>query len=206
LSLRRGEAVATPVSYATESLVAGLQATIWVIFACLSVTGFDWINKQNTAYLKDWVPLITVFSVGIVYTFGTMITRLAEASLERIQYITQRNYFDATIPGIVGRNSMSMADVRLEMLLREQKLTEFLEDLRRRMQLATSTCFNTILITFTASILLATRTNTSWLGILTVIVGGLFLLLLFAWVWIRASRSYYIWFSLVRARFQKSPF
>ena len=57
-------------------------------------------------------------------------------------------------------------------MAQEKELNNFLGYVRSRMRLARATSFNLILITITASVLLATRTSASFSEIMATIVGG----------------------------------
>jgi hypothetical protein len=74
----------TTTAIFAEILITGLQAFVWLIFACLSVTGLDWLTAETMADLKDWVGLITVFVLGFAYTLGIVVDRVADSLLNPI--------------------------------------------------------------------------------------------------------------------------
>jgi hypothetical protein len=179
--------VGTSTAYVAEILVTGLQATIWLILAVLIVVGVDWINEP-TAYeqLTNWATLITVFVVGFAYALGVIVDRVADSALHRIDRWFRKKWFDTgySSPGPVQA-------ARLQVMAQEEALNDFLGYVRSRMRLARATSFNLILITTTASVLLATRTSASCSEIMATIVGGLGLSLFSVFAWARISRTYY---------------
>ncbi len=205
LSLRKGDDLGASASYVAELLVTGLQAIIWLIFACLIGTGVDWIDADTPTQLKDWATLITVFVVALAYALGAIVDRIADSALSRIDKRWQRRWFD---PGSKSKcpESKSLdertSEARLQVLSQEQELNKFLEYTRSRIRLARATSFNLILITLTASILLY-RTNASWLGIIAVSIAGFVLVLASMYTWRRISRTYYKWLAWAEAQLSK---
>ena len=74
----------TTTAIFAEILITGLLAFVWLLFACLSVTGLDWLTAETMVYLKDWVGLISVFVLGFAYTLGIIVDRVADSLLKPI--------------------------------------------------------------------------------------------------------------------------
>ncbi|HEY1348808.1 MAG TPA: hypothetical protein VGF67_04195 [Ktedonobacteraceae bacterium] len=61
-------------SLIVETLIAGLQALLWLALGLLLFLGIRWIDFSA---LKDWVSLILFFVIAVAYTLGIIVERTA---------------------------------------------------------------------------------------------------------------------------------
>ncbi|MEK6373832.1 MAG: hypothetical protein AABO58_14180 [Acidobacteriota bacterium] len=120
-----------------EILVIGLQAVIWIVLLAMSIGGVP----AARAGLKEWVPLITAFTLGFAYAFGIIIDRISDS------------LFTA------GGASESWAEQRLAVLARGDKVTDFLEYIRSRLRIARASTLNFALITLFGALFLCVRSD-----------------------------------------------
>lgn len=166
-----------------EILVIGLQATVWLSFAALTLTGVSWIDRETIRELTDWSALIAALALGLAYTLGIAIDRVADSLLHPFD----RSIRDRRLPPDLP----SVPKMRLEVLARHDKVAEFLDYIRSRMRIARSTVLNLALTTVAAALFLAVRTAVGACAIVAVVLAGLALTLVFCFAWRRISWTYY---------------
>lgn len=167
-----------------EILITGLQATVWLTFACFLFGGVEWISAETLKELKDWASLITFFVLGFAYALGIIVDRLADSLFHPFDNKLRDKYVPSNLPFV--------AVMRLRVMSNNQGMAAFLAYIRSRVRLARSTAFNLLLTIPAATTWLTTRESSkSWVLISTVIVGGLLLFVLAVFVWVRISGTYY---------------
>ena len=170
----------TSTAIFAEILVVGLQATVWLGLLCLWIAGVNGIPVGSIGArlcgLKEWATLIATFVLGLAYTLGIVVDRLADS----IQSSIEKRLSTKRKP------SVSVAVKRLRVMKDAPEITKFLEYIRSRMRIARSTSLNLLMTTFAAALL--ARHRGFW--ILLIIGTGLALVVLSTYVSRRIARTY----------------
>ena len=154
----------TTTAILVEILIIGIQASVWVSLVILSVFGFQWVPAVGSA-VKGWEPLLTFLGLGVCYTFGIFVDRVADClsvlyhpgdALLRFRWI--KRIADA-----------AHSDMRMKLLCAEDSATEFLAQIRSRIRIARATVLNLILLTLATLFFLAVRTQITSFGTLSLI-------------------------------------
>jgi len=129
----------TTTAVVAEILVAGAEALIWVVLIALSIIqprNFSWLGR-----LKDWTTPLTPVVVAVAYALGIIVDRVA----------------DSLFKYLFGGTS-DPADLRLQVLARGDKVTDFLEYIRSRIRVARVTTLNLAVIMVALPIFLKVNT------------------------------------------------
>ena len=150
-----------------EILIVGLQACLWLSFIILTIFGFDWVAPLMKV-VKGWEPLLSIFILGICYTIGIVIDRVADCLFLIINpqnFLMKSNW-------IKKHAEVAHGDPRMEVLSCENKATDFLENIRSRVRIARATVLNTIFVTFFCLLFLLVQTSYPWKILSYVIISG----------------------------------
>jgi|GEM_PF-2107901 len=188
----------TSTTLFAEILVVGLQAALWLGLLFLLIANSIGINSDivGTAQrLKEWAVLITIFAVGLAYTLGIVVDRLADSV---VSYLEKELFPDETPPdktddklkedALIVELPSSVGLMRMCVMSKSPEMTKFLEYIRSRLRIARSTTFN-LVPTIALVILLACPRNYLWFHV--AYFGGQGLLVLSVFVSHRISESYY---------------
>src|ERR1051325_4746801 len=135
----------TTTAVLAEMRVGGIQALIWVVLIALSIAQPSQKHAYAILALKDWAVPATPVLVAIAYALGIVVDRIA----------------DSTFKHIFGKSS-DPADLRLQVLARGDKVTDFLEYIRSRIRVSRVATLNLFVITIAAGFALRLCTRASW--------------------------------------------
>lgn len=189
----------TSTTIFAEILVVGLQAAVWLGLLFLLIADLKGINTKAVldiaVGLKEWAFLITVFVIGLAYTLGIVVDRLADSA---VSYLEEKlfsdkerrdqTHKDLRKDALIVKLPSSVGLMRMRVMSKSPEMTKFLEYIRSRMRIARSTTFN-LVPTIIAAILFARPQNYLWL--MVTYHGGLILLALSVFVSHRIAESYY---------------
>ncbi len=159
-----------------EILIIGMQAMVWLVLLVLSVFGYKWL-PDTAAAVKGWEPAVSVLALGLCYTLGILVDRVADC-------LTALHHPGDTllkISWIKRQADAAHSDTRMRILCSTNKAGEFLAHVRSRTRIARATVVNVLLGTGTAVLFLATRTSYDSLWTLAgVVIVGLLVAFVFA--------------------------
>ena len=116
-----------------EHLIAGIQASTWIVLIILTLFGFDWIDLEVSQF-QNTIGLAILLS--FVYPFGIIVDNLADSLLKG-----REKRIRASITG--GSQSMRGLLTKTQ----DQGLEEYFDYLRMRIRICRSAFLNIILIT-----------------------------------------------------------
>lgn len=116
-----------------EHLIAGIQASTWIVLVILTLFGFDWIDLEINQF-QNTIAIAILLS--FVYPFGIIVDNLADSLLKG-----REKKIRASIPG--GGQSMRGLLTKTQ----DQGLEEYFDYLRMRIRICRSAFLNIILIT-----------------------------------------------------------
>lgn len=126
----------TTTAVFAEILVGGLEALIWVALIALSIARQK-IDVDTMSKMHDWAAPVVPVVLAVAYTLGIVVDRVADSA------------FRQWIP-----KPWNESKLRLRVLARGDKVTDFIEYIRSRLRVARVTALNLILITITAPLCL----------------------------------------------------
>jgi hypothetical protein len=152
-----------------ELLIVGIQGTSWLLFFIFSVFGYRWTYPVISS-LKGWEALITIILIAFCYTLGIFIDRFSDAIFSVFspkKLLLKSNW-------IKNKAKIAVSDSRIFMLLKENKVEEYLQYIRHRIRIARSTAINMFLITITLILFLFSRVNDlSAITLILIFISGL---------------------------------
>jgi hypothetical protein len=141
----------TTTAVFAEMLVAGIEAMVWIgllvlAIACPKVGNSSIVLDVDALNaLKEWVTLITTIFLALAYGVGIVVDRVA----------------DSLFSEFFRDSSSDVSLLRLHVLARGDKVTDFLEYIRTRMRVARSTTVNLALTVIVAPVFLTRCTQAS---------------------------------------------
>jgi len=182
-----------------EMLVAGIEAVVWMMLFALAIIGRE-AEIGLLLPLKDWAPLITASLVAIAYGLGVVIDRVSD-SLFKVLLKAEPKKTRTTSE---EENEDKTIRLRLLVLARGDKVTDFVEYIRSRIRVARATTFNLALTTVAmeAFLLRCTRALPWQVSASVLVLAGLTGLSAFAAF--RIGRAYEKWLKAAAVmRFRK---
>jgi len=130
-----------------ELLIAGVQASVWIVLFLLAFSGVGWLAQLRADVLADWSALLTVVYLSFTYATGIIIDRAADR-LFHAQYkkIGRR---------ILPDNPRSVPAMRFALTRENDPLNAHFEYTRTRMRIARASALNFGLITLGALVFIA---------------------------------------------------
>ena len=116
----------TTTAVFAEILVAGLGAVVWIVLIALAIAKPAKADLARLEHLKEWATLITTFVLALSYALGTVVDRVADSLF--------KNRF--------GKSAPDQSLLRLQVLARGDKVTDFVEYIRSRIRVSRSTTLN----------------------------------------------------------------
>lgn len=163
-----------------EHLIAGVQASTWIVLIILTLFGLDWIQLDNFA-LQDNIMIAVLLS--FVYPFGIIVDNLADSLLKK-----REKKIRQSVPG--GTQSMR----GLLQRSKDEGLEEYFDYLRMRIRICRSAFLNIILITLSLFFFTIFRlAPLIKISLATVLISELIIGILLAII------AYYSWHLLTRA-------
>jgi hypothetical protein len=139
-----------------EILVIGIQALIWIAMLVFPRIDHNWATDFIPT-LKDWIPVITIFLLGISYTLGIIIDRIADACFELLKPTDL--LIKSKANNLLNRcTNIDGDEKRMEIYGMEEKRVTLIEYIRSRIRIIRSTTLNIVLITI-ASIPIVTTSS-----------------------------------------------
>lgn len=123
-------------SLIVETLIAGLQALVWVALGLILFRGTTWIDFLA---LKDWVSLILFFVVAVAYTLGIIVERSASFFMG---WIEDRFEVKEAKSAIRKETNVSESNMRMEIMNKDSTLSAFIEGHRHQYRMLASTTIN----------------------------------------------------------------
>jgi hypothetical protein len=168
-----------------EILIIGFQTSIWFSMMIITIFGYEWIDLSK---VKGWETFIVLIAVGIFYTLGVIIDRLTDSLFHPWDLLLRKKYMRGT--------DITLAKMRLSIMSKNEKITNFLEYLRSRIRIARSSGVNFFLITLVLSIFILIRYTGSEGGakleyMLFIGTVGVFLVFFSILAWTRITKTYY---------------
>jgi hypothetical protein len=121
-----------------ETVIAGLEATAWLMLLLLTVFGTDWIEADA---LSDFAALTTIGVLATAYVLGIIVDRAADSLFGWLrkkpagEWLNRRFGKDTPEPS-------SFSVMRLEALRQGGPLAAFIEFQRSRLRLMRGTALN----------------------------------------------------------------
>ena len=137
-----------------EILMLGIQGFVWLTLIILSIFGHGWVTPAVQA-VKGWEIILSFIFLGVFYTVGIFLDRVADVLFVLLN--PERKLIQ--YKWIQHKAEVAHADARMAVLAKENRATDFLENIRSRIRIARATVLNVPLITLSAIIFLASRTN-----------------------------------------------
>jgi hypothetical protein len=169
-----------------ELLVAGIQASVWVVFLAAAVLGTGWISRSLFA---GWELLLGLVVLAFVYALGVVVDRIADRVF---------NHSDRAIrKDLLGEENVSEVGAwRLEVMARKPELAADLSYARSRGRILRATTLNFFLITGTGCLFVLTRTTLvisaeNWVRFSFVILLALGLVGISYWSWAATTKTQY---------------
>jgi hypothetical protein len=131
----------TTTAVFAEILVGGVEALIWVALTIAQPSKADY---QAIAKLHNWATSIAPVLLAVAYALGIVVDRVADSLFKKI----------------FGKTS-DPSNLRLQVLARGDKVTDFLEYIRSKIRVARVTTLNLALITVAMGFFLALCTSAS---------------------------------------------
>lgn len=169
----------TTTAVFAEMLVAGIEALIWIALLALAIfcpkvgNSSIAIDVHLLKALKDWATLATTIVLAVAYGVGVVVDRVA----------------DSIFSEIFG-DSCDVSLLRLLVLARSDKVTDFLEYIRSRIRVARSTTINLAVTTIVVPVFLTRCTQASDCRKLAAVVVLTALTLASAFAGIRINETY----------------
>jgi len=135
----------TTTAVFAEMLVAGIEAAVWMVLLALAIAQPHKSDLSRLASFKDFGALVATFVLALSYGLGIVIDRVADSIFEKI----------------FGKANKAQALMRLQVLGRGDKVTDFLEYIRTRIRVARSTTLNFALTSVAAPLFLVRCTEAS---------------------------------------------
>ena len=124
--------------------MGGVEALIWVVLVALTIAQPSKADYQAIAKLHNWATPIAPVLLAVAYALGIVVDRVADSLFKKI----------------FGKSS-DPADLRLKVLARGDKVTDFLEYIRSKIRVARVTTLNLVAITVAMGFFLALCTSAS---------------------------------------------
>ena len=134
----------TTTAVFAEILVGGVEALIWVALVALTIAQPSKADYEAIGKLHVWAAPIAPVLLVLAYALGIVVDRVADSLFKKI----------------FGKTS-DPADLRLQVLARGDKVTDFLEYIRSKIRVARVTTLNLAAITVAAGFFLGLCTSAS---------------------------------------------
>ena len=164
----------TTTAVFAEMLVAGIEAAVWIVLLALAIAKPNKVDIARLAPLKEWAALITTFVLALAYALGIIVDRVA----------------DSLFKVIFTKSSHDPSLLRLQVLARGDKVTDFLEYIRSRIRVARSTTVNLAITTIALGMFLARCTAASHWQIVAAVLTLAGLTSVAAFAAVRIGRAY----------------
>jgi hypothetical protein len=116
----------TTTAVFAEILVAGLGAVVWIVLIALAIAQPQKADLARLEHLKEWSALITTFVLALGYGLGTTVDRVSDSLFKKC----------------FGKSEAVSSLLRLQVLARGDKVTDFVEYIRSRIRVSRSTTLN----------------------------------------------------------------
>jgi hypothetical protein len=116
----------TTTAVFAEVLVAGIEATVWLVLLAFAIAQPDKFDISRLAPLKEWAVLITTFTLALAYAIGIIVDRVA----------------DTLFKAFFRKTPSDVPMMRLQVLARGDKVTDFVEYIRSRIRVSRATMVN----------------------------------------------------------------
>ncbi len=173
-----------------EMLVAGIEAVVWIVLLALAIAQPCEADIHRLAQLKDWVALIAAVLLAIAYGLGIVIDRLSDSLFDTVFKAYERRGSPKPSPDEdEGMVEAQIVRLRLQVLARNDKVTDFIEYIRSRLRVVRSTTFNLALTTIAmeAFLLRCTRASEWQISVSALLLASLTALAAFSAVRIRQA-------------------
>jgi hypothetical protein len=195
----------TTTAVFAEMLVAGIEAMVWIVLITLAIAKPSKAAIGALVSLKDWAALITAIILAIAYGIGIVIDRASDSFFNKIKIMVEsdsktsneakpadKEHAEARKKERAEARNKEDAHVlllRLRVLARSDKVTDFIEYIRSRIRVARSTAVNLGLTTIAteAFLLRCTHASPSKIAAFVLLLSGLTILAVFAAIRIRKA-------------------
>lgn len=136
----------TTTSLFVEILVIGIQSTIWIFL--LAICSINEMYYQNILItIEKYSMFMFLIYVAISYTIGIVFDRLSDALFTALKPLIYDfpNKLLMKIPWVHKTITKANQDKKIPILLKSQKVVEFLEYIRSRLRIIRASLLNTIL-------------------------------------------------------------
>lgn len=137
-----------------EILIVGIQGSVWLTLIILSIFGCGWVTPVVQA-VKGWEIILSFISLSVFYTVGIFLDRVADVLFVLLNPESKLLQYK----WVSHKAEVAHADPRMGVFAKENRAADFLENIRIRLRIARATVLNVPLITISAIIFLASRTN-----------------------------------------------
>jgi len=167
----------TTTALMVEVLIVGVQTAIWILLSLGAIFGHRWLLDLK-AIMKGWELPGAIAALGVVYTLGVFVDRVAD-----VLFILIRPHDVLLRSRWISRHARAGGhDQRMALRAYEKRTVQFLEQVRSRVRIARASVVNIPLITVTATAFLLARGRVIagaayWDILLVVLVGGTLLTL-----------------------------
>lgn len=132
----------------TELLINGLQVSVWLTLATLTVIGTEWLAKIQLQQLAGWEAIIVLLALSFFYTLGIIFDRLADFSFSK----WERRIRNRVTPGADFTTKM-----RFELGESYKYFEGQFEYTKSRVRIARSSSLNFLITTIMAMVFVALR-------------------------------------------------
>lgn len=140
-AVRDGDAIETTALVA-ETLIIGLQTTLWVVLAVVISSGVPAINER---ILKDWEVAFGLYVVAVAYTLGILFDRLAAFVLRPLENRLWR-FLRRSRPSLIraspGELLPEVDEIRMRLRDAHGEIANEADDLRRPLRITRATVIN----------------------------------------------------------------
>lgn len=168
-----------------ELVVIGTGALFWVVFAILTVFGYEWVTLDRLLALMEAPALIPTLS--IIYILGVVTDRLADGLF---------HHWDHSIRGKFFPKPEDYHSARALLYRKSQALTELFEYGRSRVRVCRGWAINSVLLTVMLNLFIWTRLPTESPNLRLSAFGSTALILV-------AVGSLSAWYGLVRNEYER---
>jgi len=133
-----------------ELLIAGIQASVWIMLLIFSFFGYDWFIVILPT-LEKWVIVITAFLFAFWYTFGIILDQLSGS------FLAIFNFNDLLLKSKWATNKSQRFLVQSAVLTKMGKSSDILEYIKSRLRVIRATAINSTLIMISLIIFISKR-------------------------------------------------
>lgn len=136
-----------------EHLIAGLQATVWLLLLILLLFGFDWMALN---VVQDFMALLTFVGLAIAYPIGIFVDELADFLFKPwMKRIRRRRYAREG----VEPDAVNMTAFYVLQRIDDEFLKTYFNYIRTRIRVSRSSAFNLALMTLMGVLFTLVRLN-----------------------------------------------